>query len=417
MGSDMPGGIMRILAFLLVSCCVPAVAFSQPVSGPYVSLGAGVNFAQDAIVHAPLGNVEDDTDYFLHSAYSTPPVLNKAYQYAYRFGPGVATQVSAGYGLGNGLRLEAEANFLNNHMSGIKGSYYPATVGGSEQTYGGMINALYDFDLGLPVFPYLGIGAGGQVLALRHANAAYIGQDPIPASLGILRNQNAYARTSGFAYQGIAGLAVPVPFAPGLSLTAEYRFMGLADPLPSSAYSVAEVINIRCQDTDCIQGHVTVPLHGERKLSNNFSHAILFGIRYAFGAPVRPLPARAVASDNPPMSGGDDKNGMTFIVFFDWDRADLSERARAIVDAAVQSGRRERAIRFDVNGYTDLSGTAAYNRRLSVRRAAAVEARLVQDGVPASEISIHGYGEANPLVPTAPGVREPQNRRVDIIFH
>jgi outer membrane protein OmpA-like peptidoglycan-associated protein len=41
---------------------------------------------------------------------------------------------------------------------------------------------------------------------------------------------------------------------------------------------------------------------------------------------------------------------------------------------------------------------------------------LVKDGVPATEISIHGYGESNPLVPTAKGVREPQNRRVEIIL-
>jgi outer membrane protein OmpA-like peptidoglycan-associated protein len=40
----------------------------------------------------------------------------------------------------------------------------------------------------------------------------------------------------------------------------------------------------------------------------------------------------------------------------------------------------------------------------------------VRDGVSESEISIHGYGESNPLVPTAPGVREPQNRRVEIIL-
>jgi outer membrane protein OmpA-like peptidoglycan-associated protein len=46
-----------------------------------------------------------------------------------------------------------------------------------------------------------------------------------------------------------------------------------------------------------------------------------------------------------------------------------------------------------------------------------VEAELIRDGVPAGEIDIHGYGETNPLVPTAKGVREPQNRRVEIILH
>ncbi len=72
--------------------------------------------------------------------------------------------------------------------------------------------------------------------------------------------------------------------------------------------------------------------------------------------------------------------------------------------------------RIEVNGYTDLSGTASYTMRLSVRRAQTVEAELVRDGVPASEIGVRRFGEANPLVPTAKGVREPQNRRVEIIL-
>jgi outer membrane protein OmpA-like peptidoglycan-associated protein len=46
-----------------------------------------------------------------------------------------------------------------------------------------------------------------------------------------------------------------------------------------------------------------------------------------------------------------------------------------------------------------------------------VAAELVRDGVPRDEIAVMGYGEANPLVPTAKGVREPQNRRVEIILH
>ena len=65
-------------------------------------------------------------------------------------------------------------------------------------------------------------------------------------------------------------------------------------------------------------------------------------------------------------------------------------------------------------GYTDLSGSAAYNQKLSVRRADAVKAELVRLGVPATSITAIGRGESNPLVPTADGVREPQNRRVEI---
>jgi iron complex outermembrane receptor protein len=106
----------------------------------------------------------------------------------------------------------------------------------------------------------------------------------------------------------------------------------------------------------------------------------------------------------------------TYLVFFDWDRADLTERARQIVAQAAQASTHVQTTKIEVNGYTDLSGTAAYNQKLSIRRAKTVEAELVHDGVAESEIDIHGYGETNPLIPTAKGVREPQNRRVEIIL-
>ncbi len=106
----------------------------------------------------------------------------------------------------------------------------------------------------------------------------------------------------------------------------------------------------------------------------------------------------------------------TYLVFFDWDRADLTARARQIVLAAAQASTQVQSTKIQVNGYTDLSGTAAYNKKLSIRRAETVETELVRDGVARGEIFIHGYGESSPLVPTAVGVREPQNRRVEIVL-
>jgi len=69
-----------------------------------------------------------------------------------------------------------------------------------------------------------------------------------------------------------------------------------------------------------------------------------------------------------------------------------------------------------VNGYTDTSGSAAYNQTLSLRRAENVAAELVRDGVPRATIAIRGFGETHLLIPTGPGVREPQNRRVEIVI-
>ena len=142
-----------------------------------------------------------------------------------------------------------------------------------------------------------------------------------------------------------------------------------------------------------------------------FLHQFTVGVAYAFNHPAPPPPPAPVPVATPPVTPA-----RTYLVFFDWDRADLTQRARQIIAEAAQASTRVQTTRIEVNGYTDLSGTAAYNQGLSLRRARSVEAELVRDGVPAQEVAIRGFGESNPLVPTAQGVREPQNRRVEIIL-
>jgi outer membrane protein OmpA-like peptidoglycan-associated protein len=106
----------------------------------------------------------------------------------------------------------------------------------------------------------------------------------------------------------------------------------------------------------------------------------------------------------------------TYLVFFDWDRADLTDRARQIVAEAAEASTHVQLTQIEVQGNADSSGTPAYNQRLSVRRAETVAAELVRKGVPRTAIEIEAFGDTKPLVPTAPGVREPQNRRVAIIL-
>ena len=69
-----------------------------------------------------------------------------------------------------------------------------------------------------------------------------------------------------------------------------------------------------------------------------------------------------------------------------------------------------------VAGYADRSGGDRYNQGLSERRATAVRGYLVSRGIEDGTISTQGFGETNPRVPTADGVREPQNRRVEILY-
>jgi outer membrane protein OmpA-like peptidoglycan-associated protein len=72
--------------------------------------------------------------------------------------------------------------------------------------------------------------------------------------------------------------------------------------------------------------------------------------------------------------------------------------------------------RFRLEGHTDAVGSAAYNQRLSERRAATVRDHLVRRfGIDPSRLEAVGYGESQPLVPTPDGQAEPRNRRVQVV--
>jgi len=105
-----------------------------------------------------------------------------------------------------------------------------------------------------------------------------------------------------------------------------------------------------------------------------------------------------------------------FIVFFDWNKADVTPEAASILDSVVAAAKKMGDTKVVATGFTDTSGSAAYNMGLSVRRAESVKAVLTRDGIPAENITTIGKGQEDPLVPTADGVREPQNRRVQIQF-
>jgi len=106
----------------------------------------------------------------------------------------------------------------------------------------------------------------------------------------------------------------------------------------------------------------------------------------------------------------------SFMVFFDWDRSDLSGQARNTIQQAANAYKTTGSARVTATGHADRSGPESYNMALSLRRANTVKNALVSNGVPATAISVIGMGESQPLVPTADGVREPQNRRVEIVI-
>jgi len=106
----------------------------------------------------------------------------------------------------------------------------------------------------------------------------------------------------------------------------------------------------------------------------------------------------------------------SYLVFFDFNKSDLTPQAQQIVNQAASNAGPAHVTQLTVTGHTDTVGSDAYNMRLSRRRAESVAAQLEKDGIPSSEIEIVAKGKRDLLVPTADGVREPQNRRVQIVY-
>jgi len=107
---------------------------------------------------------------------------------------------------------------------------------------------------------------------------------------------------------------------------------------------------------------------------------------------------------------------LNYLVFFDFKKSDLTADAQRIIKDAATHAAAAGPTKLTVTGHTDTVGSDAYNMRLSQRRAVSVQKELVRDGVPADEIAIFAKGKRDLLVPTPDGVKEPQNRRVQIVF-
>jgi outer membrane protein OmpA-like peptidoglycan-associated protein len=173
-----------------------------------------------------------------------------------------------------------------------------------------------------------------------------------------------------FAYQGIIGVAWNITEA--FRLSVDGRYYGTTNP---GAYT-----------------------------NNNIM--TMLSLSYKFGQPeMAPPPPPPPAAATPP----------SFMVFFDWDRSNLSEQALGTIRQAAAAFKSKGNARITATGHTDTSGPESYNMALSLRRANAVKDALVREGVPAQAISVIGRGEQGLLVQTGDGVREPQNRRVEIV--
>jgi outer membrane protein OmpA-like peptidoglycan-associated protein len=234
-----------------------------------------------------------------------------------------------------------------------------ATISGGSAAYGmtkdnitPMINAYYDFNAGGTFVPYVGAGIGIGFIKTSQLNTS--------------------DNSTTFAYQGIVGIGWNID--PQFRLNLDGRYYGTTNPTTLG-----------------------------QNYSNNNVIAML-SLQMKFGAPT------AVAAPPPA------PQAPSFMVFFDWDRSNLSDQALNTIQQAADAYKTKGSARITATGHTDKSGPDAYNMALSLRRANTVKDALVREGVPATAISVIGKGETQPLVQTADGVREPQNRRVEIVI-
>jgi outer membrane protein OmpA-like peptidoglycan-associated protein len=377
------GKLVMGAALAVLAGAIAAPAMAQPISGVYVGGGVGLNLR--------------------HGTTAEPPFTRNLSE------PGVVGLAAVGWGYGNGLRVEAEASYRSNEVRDLRfvrnGELANnPDVQGRTGTAALMLNLLYDFDLrrwGISVRPYIGggIGYGWRDYDGVSASTPFVVATPTGFVTGPGRT-SLRGSYGDFAWQAIGGVAIPLRFVPGLELTAEYRYFSM----DGTKFEARQTLGFTNPNPGGTQSN--------RRFGrdDNHNHAALIGLRYAFNTP-RPAPVAAVAPvpQAAPVA-------RTYLVFFDWDRADLTDRARQIIADAAANARNTRSTRIEVSGHADRSGTPQYNQRLSQRRAEAVAAELVRQGVSRNEIGVQAFGESRPLVPTADNVREPQNRRVEIVL-
>ena len=301
-----------------------------------------------------------------------------------------------GYDFG-GFRLETEVSYrradVDAYRANVTTPIFTATggranapagnydyAGGRTSALSFMLNGLLDFgpDDGLQGF----VGGGVGVARVK----SYIGLNRFGDSID--------DSDTVFAWQGLAG--VRAPLTDNVDVTVKYRFFNAEDvKLQNIAGATAE---------------------GRFR-----SHSILGGLTYNFGTPTPPPPPPPEPAPPPPPPPPPPAPEVVcspgpFIVFFEWDKSDITPEAASILDNAVTQYQSCGNAQVQLAGYTDTSGSSQYNQGLSQRRADAVRAYMTSRSIPDGVITTSAFGETNLRVQTADGVREVQNRRVEITY-
>jgi OOP family OmpA-OmpF porin len=106
-----------------------------------------------------------------------------------------------------------------------------------------------------------------------------------------------------------------------------------------------------------------------------------------------------------------------YIVLFDFDKSNINTAGQAVIDQVLaDAAAKGVSVSISATGHADRSGSEDYNMALSLRRADSVREALIAGGIDGNAVTVAGRGESEPAVPTADGVKEQANRRVEIVI-
>ena len=382
---------LKLLAGVAMAGLVTAGAASAEPNGWYGAVDAGYHQVDDLSVlsqptHIPF-EIETDGSWAGFA------------RLGYRFTPNWRVELEGGYRSANEIAsiTNPDGSTPNGVCNAVPAAPACDAPEGDIKTATAMVNVIYDFgnaDWGFR--PFVGLGAG-----VANVSTKFIGSQGNNRGVGISADDS----STKLAAQALAGVAIRLGDRANLDLT--YRY--LMSDMEFATYVTANN-----------------PAVGSFEGGFENSHTVTLGLRYAFGAdepayvppppapvPV-PVPTPAPRPTPPAPTPAPLPAAREFVVYFDWDRSDLTAEARSVVTQAANYAKSGRPTRILVVGHADTSGSAAYNVGLSNRRARTVGDALVAQGVNGGVISLDGKGETALARATADGVREPLNRRATI---